>query len=70
MTGDHACGEWRRRNLPWWEMPSAHCELCGRPLAGRVWAAAVEEIERSFCGPDCAALFRDRGAADGVSIAG
>jgi hypothetical protein len=53
-------GEWRRRTLAWYEMPTFHCELCGRPLPGRVWAVAEDGGERLFCGPDCELLSRAR----------
>jgi hypothetical protein len=51
--------------LAWYEMPTTHCELCGRPLPGRVWLVAANGAEHLFCGPDCELLFRARGATGG-----
>jgi hypothetical protein len=62
MTSDEASGEWRRRTFAWYEMPDAHCELCGRPLGRRVWIAAAVAGELTFCEPACELLWRGRHA--------
>lgn len=62
MATDDASGEWRRRAFAWYEMPDAHCELCGRPLARRVWIATASGAERAFCGAECELLWRARPA--------
>ena len=58
MASEQPTGEWRRREAAWYEMRTANCELCGRPLPGRVWVAVADRDERTFCGPDCELLFR------------
>ena len=50
MAGERPNGEWRRRTLAWYEMPTDHCELCGRPLPGRVWAVSEEAPSVSSAG--------------------
>jgi ribosome-binding protein aMBF1 (putative translation factor) len=64
MAAERPSGEWRRRALAWYEMPTVHCELCGRPLTGRVWAVTGEGGERLYCGSDCELLARARGGAE------
>ena len=64
MAGERPNGEWRRRTLAWYEMPTDHCELCGRPLPGRVWAVSGGGAEHLFCGPDCELLARARAGAE------
>lgn len=63
MANERPSGEWRRRRLAWYEMPTVHCQVCGRPLPGRVWVATGDGAERVFCGPDCELLWRARTAA-------
>jgi hypothetical protein len=62
MVSDEQIGEWRRRTAAWWETPSTHCELCGRPLGRRAFVVSAQASERSFCGPDCAELAGGRAA--------
>jgi hypothetical protein len=58
MADERPTGEWRRRPLAWYEMPTSHCELCGRPLTSRVYAVRDGDRERLFCGPDCESMAR------------
>ena len=60
-------GEWRTQRQgsagpDWarseWARPGqVACRLCGRPLFGRVWSAAVDGVAADFCDPDCETLF-------------
>jgi ribosome-binding protein aMBF1 (putative translation factor) len=54
----HESGKWKAHTFAWWESIDIYCELCGRPLPGRAWIAVVQGVERRFCDPDCAELFR------------
>ena len=51
-------GEWRTLSRDWNPAPAA-CQLCGRPLFGRVWSAEHDGERVEFCDPDCEALFHD-----------
>lgn len=52
-------GEWRMLAGDWSRPVSVACQLCGRPLFGRVWSAEVDGAQANFCGPDCETLLHE-----------
>jgi hypothetical protein len=52
-------GEWRALSADWACPAFVACGLCGRPLFGRAWSAAVDGEQTDFCDPDCEELLHE-----------
>lgn len=50
-------GEWRVPTVDWRRSAAVACDVCGRPLFGRVWSAEVEGRRLDFCDPGCESLY-------------
>jgi hypothetical protein len=45
-------GEWATNEIGYLRANRLHCDLCGQPLAGKYWTAAVDGVaEKAFCDP-------------------
>jgi hypothetical protein len=44
-------GEWKEAEISYLKANRTSCDLCGRLVAGRYWAADVGGAEKVFCDP-------------------
>ncbi|HEY8445555.1 MAG TPA: hypothetical protein VIL01_00450 [Thermomicrobiales bacterium] len=52
-------GRWVENDAAWYEQRMLHCQCCGRMIAKHIYREEVGGAERTFCGEECAQLYRD-----------
>ena len=60
-------GKWQETNRRWYHLQLVYCDLCGKVIPRRLWVAAIDGQQKTFCDAQCEQLYRDYWLTEGVT---